>query len=174
MKKYVVRIGKTLCPTELGKYIIDNIPVDELKSGELTGELERQLADIATGKGDYNAYIENIKKISSDWYSKIANSEDKKFVSESEQKMICPFCNSPLRRYEWGYGCTGYKEKGCKFSLNATIAGKKITENQVILLCQNRKTNLIKGFKSKSGSEFDAHLILKDDMTIGFEFEKKK
>ncbi|MFR6397766.1 topoisomerase C-terminal repeat-containing protein [Ruminococcus sp.] len=36
------------------------------------------------------------------------------------------------------------------------------------------KTDLIKGFKSKAGNEFDAYLILKDDKTTGFEFPPRK
>ena len=31
-------------------YIIDNLPVDDLKSAEMTGELEKKLNDIAVGK----------------------------------------------------------------------------------------------------------------------------
>ena len=41
-------------------------------------------------------------------------------------------------------------------------------------LLEKGKTDLIKGFKSKAGNEFDAYLILKDDKTTGFEFPPRK
>ena len=174
-KGYFAKKGKTIYPTELGMYIIETLPVDELKSAELTGELEKQLNDIAIGKGNYDEYIANIKKKASEWYAIIANSEEKKFVSEIQQKLICPFCGSPLRKHDWGYGCSGFKTKGCKYHINATIAGKKITENQVIHLCQNGRTNIIKGFKAKSGSEFDAYLFVdKEKKEVSFQFPDRK
>jgi len=41
-------------------------------------------------------------------------------------------------------------------------------------LVNKRKTNLIKGMKSKAGKKFDAYIILKDDCKSSFEFEKQK
>ena len=71
----------------------------------------------------------------------------------------CPVCGKPLRMQKWGVGCTGYKD-GCKFSINGTIAGKKLTESQIRALLDEGKTKLIKGFKSKSRKSFDAKLQL--------------
>jgi DNA topoisomerase-3 len=71
--------------------------------------------------------------------------------------MLCPFCKSPVRKYDWGYGCTGYKD-GCKFSMKSVIAGKTITKSQVLMLVGSGKTAVIKGFTAKSGSLFDAAL----------------
>jgi DNA topoisomerase len=39
---------------------------------------------------------------------------------------------------------------------------------------QKGKTSLIKGFKSKTGSDFEAHLVLDKELKIGFEFNNKK
>jgi len=87
---------------------------------------------------------------------------------------MCPLCQKKLHKFDWGYGCTGYKE-GCKFSLNNTISGKKITENQVALLCKNGRTNIIKGFKSKAGNSFDAYLVVdKTKGAVTFDFPDKK
>lgn len=173
-KEYLARKGKSIYPTELGMYIIDCTPVPELKSADFTGELEKQLNDIALGKGNFLEYINQLKEKTADWYKLIADSEERTFTTEKEEKLKCPLCGSPVAKRDWGYGCTGYKN-GCKFSVNKKIANKTIPESQVIALCQKGKTGIIKGFKSKSGKEFDAYLIYnKADNKVSFQFPEKK
>ena len=173
-KEYIARKGKSIIPTELGTYIIDTLPVNELKSAEYTGALEKELNDIALGKADYNEYISRIKAKTSEWFKIIADSETKTFTSTKDEQLKCPLCGKPVRTLDWGYSCSGYKE-GCKFSINKKIADKTITESQAIALCQKGKTTLIKGFKSKSGNTFDAYLIYnKADNKISFQFPEKK
>lgn len=53
------------------------------------------------------------------------------------------------------------------------IAEKKIPEAQVRKLIKERRTDLITGFKSKSGKTFDAYLTLNDDGKINFVFPEK-
>lgn len=173
-KNYIALKGKSIYPTELGMYIIDSLPVADLKSAEMTGELEKKLNDIAVGKADYDEFIRSIKETAANWFSIIAKAESKQFVSETEKQLVCPFCGKKLHKFDWGYGCSGHKD-GCKFSVGNTVAGKKITENQIILLCKNGRTNIIKGFKSKNGSEFDAYLVAdKKKNSVVFEFPNKK
>lgn len=172
-KEYIAKKGKSIYPTELGMHLIKCLPVQELKSADYTGELEKQLHLIALGKSSYDKYIAFIKKKTAEWYKQIAESEDIKFTSSAEQ-IICPFCGKYLIKHDWGYGCTGYKE-GCKFHINKAIAGKKITENQVIMLCKSGRTAIIKGFKSKSGSAFDAYLAIdKAKKEVCFQFPDKR
>ncbi len=167
---YLAKKGKTIYPTDKGIYLIDTLPVDDLKSAEMTGEMEKTLNDIALGKGDYSAFIAQIKASVAKWFKTVALTDKAAFVSEAEQKLICPFCGKQLRSFDWGYGCSGYKD-GCKFRVNKVICGKQITENQVISLVQNGKTNVIKGFKSKDGKTFDACLVIdKSKQTAVFQF----
>ncbi|HPY84602.1 MAG TPA: topoisomerase C-terminal repeat-containing protein [Ruminococcus flavefaciens] len=50
-----------------------------------------------------------------------------------------------------------------------------MTESQVIALISKGKTNVIKGFTSKSGKTFDASLVLdKSTGKINFDFPTKK
>lgn len=173
-KGYIEKKGKTIYPTELGMFLIEKLPVENLKSAEMTGEMEKQLNDIAIGKADYDTFIEEVKQRTREWFSTIAKAEQSEFVSEEEKKTLCPFCGKKIHAFDWGYGCSGYKD-GCKFHISNPLAGKNITENQVILLCQNGRTNLIKGFKSKAGNSFDAYLVAdKTKKEVGFQFPDKK
>lgn len=172
-KEYLAKKGKSIYPTELGVYLIEQLPIKELKSAAYTGELEKQLNNIAIGKSNFDKYIGFIKQKTAEWYRTIAESEDRKFTSSSEQQLICPFCGKSIIKLDWGYSCTGYKD-GCKFHVNKNIAGKTVSENQVIMLCKKGKTTLIKGFKSKSGSTFDAYLAVdKDKQGVCFQFPDK-
>lgn len=57
------------------------------------------------------------------------------------------------------------------FRLSRTLLGKSIPEEEAKKLLSEKKTSLIKGFRSKrTGRLFDAFLILKEDGKIGFEF----
>lgn len=173
-KGYLARKGKSIYPTELGMYLIKCLPVKELKSAAYTGELEKQLNNIALGKASYDKYIAYIKQKTAEWYKLIAESESQTFVSETEQQLKCPFCGKYLIKLDWGWSCKGYKE-GCKFHISKSIAGKTITEKQAILLCQKGKTNIIKGFKSKKGSEFEAYLSIdKEKQEVSFQFPERQ
>ncbi len=173
MRGYLERKGKSIIPTEKGIYLIDVLPVDDIKSAEMTGEWEKKLNDIALGKADYNQFIADIKTTASDWYSQISASSSDKFVSENDAKLICPLCQKKLNKFKWGYGCSG-RSDGCNFSVGE-ICGKKITESQVIALITKGKTSVIKGFTSKAGKTFDASLwIDKSTGKINFEFPKSK
>ncbi|MDG4636419.1 topoisomerase C-terminal repeat-containing protein [Enterococcus lactis] len=50
---------------------------------------------------------------------------------------------------------------------------KALTKKNVQDLLSKRETSLIKGFKSKKGSNFSAKLTLNDEMKLAFEFPKK-
>lgn len=82
----------------------------------------------------------------------------------------CPLCGRDVRRLRNFYGCTGYKEAGCKFSVNTVILGKSIPNEAVRALLQDGQTPVIEGFVSpKSGKSFSASLHLVDGKAV-FDF----
>ena len=75
------------------------------------------------------------------------------------------------------YQCEHHKEKGtkCDFRVSRTLLSRVIPEEQFLKLVKDGKTDLLEKFKSKRTKRFfSAHLILKDDGGIGFEFPPKK
>lgn len=82
----------------------------------------------------------------------------------------CPLCGEVVRRTSFGYGCSGYREKGCKFAVSNVICGRVISLKNVRQLLSTGKTYKIEGFVSqKSGKKFAAYLKLQDGRTV-FEF----
>jgi hypothetical protein len=72
------------------------------------------------------------------------------------------------------YGCSAYKDKGCKFSINLTICSRPISTSHVKALLSEGKTPLIQGFKSpRTGKTFDACLKLEGGRAV-FDFDSPR
>ena len=99
------------------------------------------------------------------------------FLSDKEREMACPICGKGMRKSKYGYICENFSRdgKGCDFSVNTEICKKKISAAQVYALLKDGRTDVIKGFKSKAGKEFDAALVLnRETHRIDFEFVKRE
>ncbi|HDH8711888.1 TPA: DNA topoisomerase 3 [Salmonella enterica subsp. enterica serovar Enteritidis] len=83
----------------------------------------------------------------------------------------CPSCGKHIVIRPKGYFCTG-----CEFKIWSEFSGKKITQAQAEKLIKSGKTDLIKGFKKKSGGTYDTVLVLEDKKTgkLGFPVRAKK
>ncbi|RDS47415.1 type IA DNA topoisomerase [Escherichia coli] len=83
----------------------------------------------------------------------------------------CPSCGKHIVIRPKGYFCTG-----CEFKIWSEFSGKKITQAQAEKLLKSGKTDLIKGFKKKSGGTYDTVLVLEDKKTgkLGFPARAKK
>jgi DNA topoisomerase-3 len=167
---YVIRQKKILVPTEKGKAIID-LAEPKLKDPELTAEWEKKLLDIEQGKYHSSQFLSEIKEFAQSTVGGIAAQDTVAFI-EKEGLGNCPLCGRPVAEGKKGYGCSGWKE-GCRFVVWKEIAGKKITSTQVKKLLNNGRSDLIKGFKSKSsGKSFDACLVIQDGR-VAFDFPKR-
>lgn len=86
----------------------------------------------------------------------------------------CPLCGGEIVLTPFGYGCANYsreEENSCRFVIGK-VAGVKLKESSVKELLLTGKTGVITGFKSKSGSKFDAALKLTDGR-VEFDFPEK-
>lgn len=91
--------------------------------------------------------------------------------------VVCPVCGGQMKKTSFGYGCVNYKQDdpdSCRFSIGQ-IAGKNLSTANVTQLLKEKKTETLRGFKSKNGKKFDACLVLKEDEngkpTVQFDFE---
>jgi DNA topoisomerase-3 len=87
----------------------------------------------------------------------------------------CPLCHSRVRRTSFGYGCAGYKEKGCRFGIRMKILGNLIPKSLASTLLTEKKTPVLSGFISqKTGKPFDAMLTLDEQGRVGFAFPPRE
>jgi DNA topoisomerase-3 len=96
-------------------------------------------------------------------------------VSQKKKEKLdlgpCPICQAEVCDFPKSYSCSRWRE-GCSFTIWKIIAKKKLSVLQVKNLMSIKKTDLIKGFKSKAGKSFGAYLLLNKEGKVEFEFEK--
>ncbi len=73
-RRYIVRKGKRLEPTERGMNLIAAIPVESLKSPRLTGEWESRLASMARGEYPSAEFMEEIRDYVRDIVARVRTS----------------------------------------------------------------------------------------------------
>lgn len=172
---YAERDKKSLVATDKGISLIRVLPVDEIKSPETTARWEKRLHEIEKGNERADDFRRDIEATTKAWCDQIRKTDVKAGMAASSGEAgaisaKCPVCGKPMRKLKWGYGCSGYAD-GCRFSIG-TICGKTLTETQVKRLVEKRDSGEIKGFTSKAGKRFDAHLVLDESNAIKFSFAK--
>lgn len=165
---YIERQKKTLIATDKGKLLIDLV-APTLKNPELTGDWEKKLLDIEQGKYHSSLFMQEIRQFATEIVTDVKSQEavTSSFTS-SKGIGTCPLCGKPIIENKKAYGCSGWKE-GCNFTVWKKVAGKTISKAQAKKIINSGKSDLIKGFKSKKGNEFDACLKLENG-EIKFEF----
>ena len=193
---YLNQNNKTqiITPENLGEMIYEvvNMSVPTLLNPEMTASWEKGLEGIINGSVDdllYREKLENfIRKETEKMIGSDISDELKRRISPFLNKgargaaarkplnIKCPECGGELTTTSFGYGCSNYfnDEIKCGFSVGE-IAGKTIDEEQFIKLITEGKTDVIKGFKSKSKSTFNAYLKLSKNedgkSIVSFDFE---
>lgn len=189
LRNYVERVGKNLKVTQKGLFLIEKLEslpsTKKLTNVSQTAQLEIQLQNMAEGETDDLGFLDYITDsiilATNEWNSVIQISPPKengtsKFKKNSDFKVVvqfkCPLCQASIMNYPKSYSCSRWKE-GCGFTIWKIIARKKISDSHIKMLIEKKKTSLIKGFKSKAGKPFNAHLVLNSLGKVEFDFEKK-
>ena len=96
--------------------------------------------------------------------------------TEYVEDLKCPACGGRIIKTGYGITCENRtkEENPCYFSIGE-IAGKKLDLETLKTLINDRKTDVIKGFKSKNKKSFDAKLELRTGedgkLSIVFDFD---
>ncbi|WP_097006567.1 type IA DNA topoisomerase [Lacrimispora amygdalina] len=152
--------------TELGRDYINVLP-EALKDVEITAKFENQLQEISAGNITKEAFLQQLRDEEVEIIGYLKSCQETVGISSTPQKipessnLRCPKCGKPVRENTKAFGCTGYRD-GCEFTIWKEKAGKKVTESMVKQLISKGSTSVLKGFKKKDGSTFDAALILVD------------
>ncbi len=90
----------------------------------------------------------------------------------AQASLVCPRCKQGALRLspdEKRYFCPRYKD-GCDFTVNTSIAGRRMKAADFAALCANGRTGKLSGFISKTGRPFEAALVLNEAGRIEFSF----
>lgn len=166
---YLNDTRKILVPTEIARLLIDALTGKfAFVEYAYTRALEEDLDHIAKGSTGYVAVVSSLDdKLQSELRELHIQAQpalaSKRTTGGSEAPgtgLACPRCKKGQLRIPNGkdfYSCTQYRE-GCSFTVNSTIAKKKLTEKQIETLCAKGETGIIKGFVNKQEKPFEAML----------------
>jgi DNA topoisomerase-3 len=176
---YIVREKGKLMATAKGK-AFDDIADEKIKTPETTAEWEQELAAIASGEESPERFMSEIEDFVYEFFDEHRNDEGSKPVqAQTEANVVgkCPKCGKDVVERKICWSCSA-GQGVCDFviwkHMGSKTAPKAITETQVKKLLSKGKTDLIKGFTGQSGRKFDAYLVLKPDLSVGFEFPPRK
>jgi DNA topoisomerase-3 len=189
---YVERQRKQLRATGKGRGLIERVALP-LKSPELTAAWEQRLREVEEGSRPVAEFDQGIRDLVCDlvprvWQGPAFSPEQ---VSQARAAQPgggptrggkqgnvprparlgpCPLCGQgELMETGRAYGCSRYRE-GCAFTVWKTIAGIRLTKDQVRELVGKRRTGPIDGFLSKAGKTFSAGLKVGGDGRVEFDF----
>ena len=161
-----------------GEFLIESlvamkISMDKHKTSELGRVLKRIFhGEMQIGRGVELAE-QQITEVFEGAKAVAAPETDTDFGSVGDVVGKCPVCGKDVVRTFFGYGCTGFRDSGCKFSVSMIICRRVISKANVKMLLETGKTSKITGFTSKNGKTFDAFLKLSDDKTKAvFDFDR--
>jgi DNA topoisomerase-3 len=173
---FVERRKRALCATERGCALIDAVPVDELKSAELTGRWEARLAAMAEGGERRERFMADVVEHIHAIVEAIATAPPPLAEAVTEGPVpplgACPVCGKPVREGRSVYSCeTG---RSCPFVVFKKMAGRAISRRMVTQLLGEGRSKVVKGFRSKKGKPFRAGLVIQEGGRVGFWFPDRK
>ncbi|MFX3673113.1 MAG: DNA topoisomerase III [Paenisporosarcina sp.] len=162
--------------TEKGRVLCEAIEGNLLSSPAMTAKWETYLKKIGTGNGSSELFLGSIAKflnhliqeVPSQLLEKTFHMGNETFEGRKEVAP-CPTCEKGtiISRKNF-YGCSAYKE-GCKQTFPAIFLKKKLSAKHIEDLCTKGKTEVLEGFVSKAGKNFNAKLMLTEGQ-LKFEF----
>ena len=168
-REYITRDKKVLKATQKGIDLIQKLPLEQIKSAELTAKWEQRLADIARGTEDPQTFRADFEQTVREWVKEVNTKVA--YTAVSYQDLLdgakCPICGKNVVVVkDKGYMCAD-AQNGCSFKLG-TVAGKKLTDAQAQKLLSDGTTAVIKGFVGKTGKKFDSKLSIDSTGKITF------
>lgn len=170
-RDYIRRDGRTLVPTPSGRALIAALPVAALRSAELTGRWEQKLAQVADGRYDPAAFMDEIRRFTRDAVQSMASAAPPPALGVANAAEVlgrCPVCGTAVTLGRKAYTCE--RKRDCTFVVFTKVAGKTVSPNLLKLLLAKGRSSVLPGFKSKAGKRFKAALVLGPDGTVNLDF----
>ena len=169
-REYMVRVKKTLVPTEKGLALYSIVKGMDIANVEMTGRWEAELARIERGEkaaADFNTEIEAYtRRITADLLA------SEKLFRARETTFACPQCGKgSMRFYAKVVKCDN---ETCALPVFRQVAGKLLSDKEITDLLTEGRTAVLHGFKSKQGKSFDAALAFDEEFRIKFIFDATK
>ena len=167
---YVERQKKKLVPTSIGLKVYGVLKGLEVSSVDMTAKWETSLGDIEEKKADPRVFAAGIRDYTRSLTKEMGEMQNleelMKEVAGPDVK--CPKCGQKLHAGQHRWTCDG-----CGLVVWREVAGKRLTDNQMVSLCSEGSTGMVSGFKSKKGTTFKAEIVFDADWKQKFNFPER-
>ena len=169
-REYMVRVKKSLVPTEKGLALYSIVKEMDIADVEMTGRWEAELAKIEKGGTPHEAFLRDIEDYTRKITTELLASD--KIFGHKASGCACPKCGTGTMQF---YGkVVRCDNPDCALPVFRQIAGKTLTDGEITNLLTNGKTGVLNGFKSKQGKPFSAAVAFDADFNTAFEFSETK
>lgn len=169
LRDYIRRDKKAIIPTEKGLAVYEIVKDKRIANAEMTGSWELTLAAIEAGQMPPEKFAQGINSYVGTICEELLSLAPKQ---KSYPTYRCPKCGTEsVGIYAKVAKC---RHEDCDFHIFREVCGTLLTENYIRDLLTTGRTPILKGLISKAGKKFNARLVLNEDYTTSFEFEKRK
>lgn len=167
-RHYVERSVRSLIPTPKGLEVYGIVKEKMIANVSMTGRWECELHEIERGEVSTEIFTENINS-----YARQITSEllALKLDHPDLPHCKCPKCGAETITIFNKVAKCG--DPDCGFLLFRTFNGRELTDNQMLLLLQGKRTGYLR-FTSKKGKKYEASLELDDNYRIEITFKDNK
>ncbi|KAA6314981.1 DNA topoisomerase 3, partial [termite gut metagenome] len=164
-RDYIRRDKKSLVPTEKGLAVYDVVKDKRIANVEMTGMWEDTFLKIESGEVPAGNFKKGIEEYAGQITKELL---DTSFSLPGGETVCCPKCGiAPVNFYPKVVKCA---DPGCDLILFTSLYGKTLPNDVMHVLLSGKQTDIIKGFKGKTGKTFHAALKLDENFRIKFEF----
>src|SRR5699024_7357915 len=132
-QEYITIKSNNIYVTEKGKTLCEVVKEDEISDVNMTAQWERYLKKIKNNQGTQEAFLGSIERFIEHLIEKVPKTFSNSNIKEhaqaiQEEKIVgtCPECGESIVDKGKFYGCTGFNENDCKFSLPKKWSKKTI------------------------------------------------
>lgn len=176
MRGYLVRNKKALLPTPKGMFLVEKLPIEDIKNPELTAKWEDRLDDIANNKDSLSSFMADMEDIVRKWTQQMVEKVgiSSQTGEDKSSPFSCPVCGKALYpAKKGGYYCKGFYDDSCNFYLGK-IGDRALTDQQCKALLEGRKIELLGLVSKKTQKPYDVSVSLEADGSIKFSFPRRK
>ena len=169
-REYMVRVKKSLVPTEKGLALYSIVRGMDIADVEMTGRWEAELAEIEKGRTPHEAFIRDIEGYTRKITTELLASD--KLFRHKASGCACPKCGTGTMQF---YGkVVRCDNPDCALPVFRQMAGRTLTDTEMNDLLAKGKTGVLNGFKSKQGRPFSAAVAFDADFNTKFVFTENK
>ena len=169
-REYMVRVKKSLVPTEKGLALYSIVKGMDIADVEMTGRWEAELAKIERGQTPHEAFIRDIEGYTRKITTELLVCD--KIFGHKASGCTCPKCGTGTMRF---YGkVVRCDNPDCALPVFRQIAGRTLTDAEMTDLLAKGKTGVLSSFKSKQGKPFSAAVAFDADFNTKFIFPENK